>query len=155
MQHRLQDNATLQVSDVSHNHQLHILRSLQHVVPAEAIGACCAKAMTCASFAIANCGYASGPAADGALQELALKTLLTGAGVMPKTFSNGWQVPTDTPINYAGPFVLANVSARYGGKNKNSEDCPQNYPDGAPRDDCAHISLVEVGVFTGKAAVRV
>ncbi|WIA13951.1 hypothetical protein OEZ85_002521 [Tetradesmus obliquus] len=81
---------------------------------------------------------------NATLQELALKTLLTGAGVIPKTYNNGWQVPTDTPINYAGPFVLVNVSARYGGSNKDSGECPQNYPDGAPRDNCAHISLVEL-----------
>jgi hypothetical protein len=115
-------------------------------MPLEAISACCAtpNALHSAHHWQSPASVCDHTCCCFCLQELALKTLLTGAGVMPKTFSNGWQVPTDTPINYAGPFVLANVSAQYGGKNKISDECPRNYPDGAPRDDCAHISLVEV-----------
>lgn len=56
---------------------------------------------------------------NAALQELALKSLLTGSGVPPKVMRqwNGselhtWSVPTDTPLNYSGPFPMQEVETR-------------------------------------------
>lgn len=53
------------------------------------------------------------------LQELALKTLLTGSGVEPKVMRQwigpqlvSWSVPLDTPLKYAGPFPMRAVDTK-------------------------------------------
>eukprot|EP00882_Tetradesmus_deserticola_P019575 GHRQ01021075.1.p1 GENE.GHRQ01021075.1~~GHRQ01021075.1.p1 ORF type:complete len:208 (-),score=36.24 GHRQ01021075.1:531-1154(-) len=75
----------------------------------------------------------------------AFSVLLSGEGVPPKTYPGGWAPPTNCPAEgYAGPLAMSKVQVLYGGREADSANCPANFPAGAPRDICGHISFVEM-----------
>jgi hypothetical protein len=58
---------------------------------------------------------------------------------------DGWYPPTDTPLNYGGPYAMQNVQAAYGNDPDPIESVPpRNYPSQAPPRKAAHISFVEL-----------
>jgi hypothetical protein len=78
-------------------------------------------------------------------QRGAFSVLLSGEGVPPKNFSGGWAPPTNCPLEgYAGPMAMPKVEVKYGGKEANTANCPANFPASAPKDNCGHISFVEM-----------
>jgi hypothetical protein len=78
-------------------------------------------------------------------QRGAYSVLLSGEGVPPKKYPGGWAPPIDCPLEgYAGPMAMSKVEVKYGGKEANTANCPANFPAGAPRDSCGHISFVEM-----------
>lgn len=81
-------------------------------------------------------------------QTSALESLLTGIGVAPKVLDplTGWAPPTDcSPDNYTGPYPMPVALIQYGGLNDAAAgNCAPNYPAGAPRQTCGHISFVEL-----------
>jgi hypothetical protein len=75
----------------------------------------------------------------------AFAVLLSGEGVPPKKYPGGWAPPINCPVEgYEGPMAMSKVEVKYGGKEANTANCPANYPAGAPRDSCGHISFVEM-----------
>eukprot|EP00882_Tetradesmus_deserticola_P015228 GHRQ01016219.1.p1 GENE.GHRQ01016219.1~~GHRQ01016219.1.p1 ORF type:complete len:577 (+),score=184.85 GHRQ01016219.1:303-2033(+) len=82
----------------------------------------------------------------------AFSVLLSGEGVPPKTYPGGWAPPTNCPAEgYAGPLAMSKVQVLYGGREADSANCPANFPAGAPRDICGHISFVEMD---GQMAIK-
>jgi hypothetical protein len=75
---------------------------------------------------------------------IARDSLLTGSGVTPK-FYGTYAPPRNTPIsNYTGPYRMATVAMKWSGWDATGTICPANYPAGAPRGLCAHMSFVEL-----------
>eukprot|EP00775_Hariotina_reticulata_P012621 gene12621-12751_t len=82
-------------------------------------------------------------------QSTAVKQLLTGAGVPAKVYAGpiaNWSAAVNTSLSYPGPYPMAVLLAKYGGVNdaQAGGPCPVNYPAGAPRQICGHVSLVEL-----------
>ncbi|KAI8464060.1 MAG: hypothetical protein J3K34DRAFT_526509 [Monoraphidium minutum] len=87
-------------------------------------------------------------------QAAAREALLSGSNVAPKFFGT-WAFRVDTPADgYGGPMAMAKAEIDYNGVAKNQDDCPANFPEGAPKKNCGHISFVEIdGMMSYKMAV--
>lgn len=72
-------------------------------------------------------------------------------------YPSGWHPPTNTPLDYPGPYATPTIDIKWSGINSNKAKCPENYPKGppeAPEYLCGHISLVELdGQMTYKQAL--
>lgn len=71
-------------------------------------------------------------------------THAAGAGSAPKFYPSGWSPPTDTPLEYPGPFAMPIIDIKWSGLNSQKVQCAQNYPPEAPTNLCGHVSLVEL-----------